>query len=996
VLTNAILRGQALRRRIDPKRLGPLAFGLVMLLMAVLWAWVEPRPGQFEPRPRLSSPRWWLTPTEIGSSNRPPLVLGVLRGIAVVPGSRGQALVAVGSDGILYTTDGGTHWKVRCQVRTYCGSEFLASVTFVNSEAGWAVGKDSTIVHTSDGGKTWNVQTNDYGSNFYGVTFRDANSGCAVGDGINGGGFLFCTSDGGTKWRAVTLPQTQLRSGYSEYVYSDQFLDERSGWVAGQQTIFRTTDGGMHWDQEFRDPRVTLNDMTLVDGDPISGWAVGGTEQGGATILRYTGESGWVTARISGSSEALPKTLHAVAFADRRSGWAVGAGGGILHTSDGGENWDAQSSGANANLWGVAFADTRSGWVAGEDGTILHTIDGGRTWTLQASAANWPNMVQAYHRWPAPIFWVLVACSIPLLLRSAAVEQEKTRTKIEELVSTDSPVVNLKDDRLGHRVLVERLTSFVSNPNTTPPLVISLQASWGMGKTSVMRMLQSNLKQNRAAVTVWFNAWHHRSEDQILAYLLETIQKEAIPPWVSPLGLRFRINLLFRRLSGRRDRLALVLLTTALVILEVFGVIPSKAAWQKPLSMAPVLLLGCLIWRSLVAFKSNPEKLVERSGGSLAQAVRELMTLPSLMGKTDVRQIFAENFKDVVEVLRPQRLVIFLDDLDRCRPEQVLQTLEAINFLSSAAECMIVLGADYEKVEALAAIQFEAIALREEENRGAQEVPARAVGLSLAYARNYLRKIVNLRLNLQLPAPSEFKQMLQEPSLTPAREGSIRRATIVAILVMTILGATWIADSLKTSLRPDSAPIAQTSSGPPESGVSQRSAANPSQLDTHRSPQAEILRHTLTETDILAAGENRWPWILGPPVFVLLFGLAFWCSRPKHREQAHDVQSFGEALERHVERICSRCGSPREVRRFLNYLRLVATGSEAENSDDIRTLRKRYGGLVDQYLVDLATIGRASGAGPEATAVNEYYHRQCDLFGLDPETFAPAEGGYHS
>jgi hypothetical protein len=80
---------------------------------------------------------------------------------------------------------------------------------------------------------------------------------------------------------------------------------------------------------------------------------------------------------------------------------------------------------------------------------------------------------------------------------------------------------------------------------------------------------------------------------------------------------------------------------------------------------------------------------------------------------------------EVTDALRPQRLVIFLDDLDRCRPEQVVQILEAINFLGSAAPCFIILGADYSKVETLVGMQFETLAMRKGRTPGRQ-VPTRS------------------------------------------------------------------------------------------------------------------------------------------------------------------------------------------------------------------------------------------------------------------------------
>jgi hypothetical protein len=39
------------------------------------------------------------------------------------------------------------------------------------------------------------------------------------------------------------------------------------------------------------------------------------------------------------------------------------------------------------------------------------------------------------------------------------------------------------------------------------------------------------------------------------------------------------------------------------------------------------------------------------------------------------------------------------------------------------------------------------------------EATARIVGLRVAYARSYLRKIVNLRLNLRLPTPGDYRKL---------------------------------------------------------------------------------------------------------------------------------------------------------------------------------------------------------------------------------------------
>src|SRR5437588_6872068 len=66
-------------------------------------------------------------------------------------------------------------------------------------------------------------------------------------------------------------------------------------------------------------------------------------------------------------------------------GTAVGTGGVITHTSDGGTHWSLQTSGTTMGLAGVSFTDASNGWVVGDSGTILHTSDGGLHWAAQTS-----------------------------------------------------------------------------------------------------------------------------------------------------------------------------------------------------------------------------------------------------------------------------------------------------------------------------------------------------------------------------------------------------------------------------------------------------------------------------------------------------------------------------------------------------------------------------------------------------------------------------------
>jgi photosystem II stability/assembly factor-like uncharacterized protein len=112
------------------------------------------------------------------------------------------------------------------------------------------------------------------------------------------------------------------------------------------------------------------------------GCAVGG----GGTILRTTnGGSTWSAVK-SGTTQQ----LNGVAFAGASNGWAVGNGGVILHTSNGGATWTAQKSGTTQPLNGIAFADTENGWAVGGGGVVLHTASGGSAWAAQKSTTTQP------------------------------------------------------------------------------------------------------------------------------------------------------------------------------------------------------------------------------------------------------------------------------------------------------------------------------------------------------------------------------------------------------------------------------------------------------------------------------------------------------------------------------------------------------------------------------------------------------------------------------
>jgi photosystem II stability/assembly factor-like uncharacterized protein len=104
----------------------------------------------------------------------------------------------------------------------------------------------------------------------------------------------------------------------------------------------------------------------------------------GGTVIKTTdGGENW-NFQTSGTSE----WLESVHFTDQNTGWIVGWDGTILKTTDGGGNWHSQISGTDFHLYSVYFINNNTGWIVGKAGTILNTTDGGINWSSQTSGTS--------------------------------------------------------------------------------------------------------------------------------------------------------------------------------------------------------------------------------------------------------------------------------------------------------------------------------------------------------------------------------------------------------------------------------------------------------------------------------------------------------------------------------------------------------------------------------------------------------------------------------
>ncbi len=272
----------------------------------------------------------------------------------------------VGDSGtIINTADGGISWTPQVS-GTFYG---LNSVFFADASNGWAVGYRNTILHTTNGGTSWTLQNSGMPSflGFYSVFFNNVSTGWVTGQNI-----ILYTTDGGANW----IPQLQYLSHTD--LRSIHFIDEVKGWAVGDNDyggiIYHTTDGGIDW--SLQNYGIQIDHLfSVYITDSLTGWAVGQTYDGGLYgIIIHTTDGGYWTDQI-----VISPPLHCIFFIDSSTGWTVGDQGIIMHTVDGGINWNTQESGTSNILQAVSFTDENNGTAVGYGGIILRTTNGGVT-----------------------------------------------------------------------------------------------------------------------------------------------------------------------------------------------------------------------------------------------------------------------------------------------------------------------------------------------------------------------------------------------------------------------------------------------------------------------------------------------------------------------------------------------------------------------------------------------------------------------------------------
>ena len=242
------------------------------------------------------------------------------------------------------------------------------------------------------------------------------------------------------------------------------------------------------------------------------------------------------------------------------------------------------------------------------------------------------------------------------------------------------------------------------------PRVFAIHGTWGSGKTSAMAQFfyalggenkgwelinynVSDYKAYKEELTnysdldhikpVWFEAWVFQHEPNILQALLWEIRNQ--------LASKIKI---YESLKGKLAKTTMAAFEAAykMAIQGIDKTLETVSSWYG---------LREVYQASKEAFKGQPAPNNKFSEEPDSIVLREMLerAIDGLLGLTQILEKDL-HLKNSAKSPTPKKVIIFIDDLDRCEPDKAFNILEAIKIFLNLKNCVFVLGMDVDIISA--------------------------------------------------------------------------------------------------------------------------------------------------------------------------------------------------------------------------------------------------------------------------------------------------------
>ena len=269
------------------------------------------------------------------------------------------------------------------------------------------------------------------------------------------------------------------------------------------------------------------------------------------------------------------------------------------------------------------------------------------------------------------------------------------------------------------------------------PITVGVHGDWGAGKSSVLAMVQRELEADEKTLCLRFNGWTFQGFEDAKLVMLEAIVGAVKDRQPTSAAVAETAGRIFKRIDWLK---AFKYIGGAAVAIKTGIVLPGQAAAVT--DFAKKIVSGD------VSIGQIPGELIEGAKGLLKPA--EASNVPNEI------QGFRADFSELLANAKVERLVVLVDDLDRCLPRTIIETLEAIRLFLFVDKSAFVIAVDEAMVE---------YAVR-------QHFPDLPGGVAAGgYARSYLEKLIQVPFRIPALGPAETRTyialLLIEPAVDP-------------------------------------------------------------------------------------------------------------------------------------------------------------------------------------------------------------------------------------
>lgn len=292
-------------------------------------------------------------------------------------------------------------------------------------------------------------------------------------------------------------------------------------------------------------------------------------------------------------------------------------------------------------------------------------------------------------------------------------------------------------DYLGFEVHANLIKGLVDEPGMLP-ITIGVFGDWGSGKSSIMETLKERYdeehKTDKSIVCLQFNGWIFEGYDDAKAALISSILE------------CFQNRKSFGQKTVNKARK----LAKSVNWMRVLGFgVKNIATPLISASLTGGATLAPQIFNWFQNLISDPKQIAEKIKDVDIDDIRKkyFKENPSISIEEQYQMVrqFRQDFKELLDEAKIQKLIILIDDLDRCLPDRIIDNLEAIKLFLNVENTAFVIGADPRIVRDAIRHRYKELISRDENSENGRVVI------------DYLEKLIQIPYTLPKLSDSEVE-----------------------------------------------------------------------------------------------------------------------------------------------------------------------------------------------------------------------------------------------